>query len=137
MRIIFFAILLCAAIPASVFADGSVEACSADGKIELKVSLLYDIRDALKEELSNCAGINKTYRERAKVFGEMLLVEKERTRVLREEGQMNKEELEGSLQQNIEHESDLGSLRRRLARQLKFIRAVSVAGGAAVLLLIL
>jgi len=137
MRILLFSFLLCAVFPNLVFAVDSVAVCHVDEKIELKISLLYDIKNTLKEELSNCAGINKTYRERLKVFSEILNVERRRTKILREEKLANKEELEGSLRQNIEHESELGSLRRRLAGQLKFIRAVSVAGGAAILLLFL
>jgi len=137
MRIFIMSFLLCAVFPYMVFAVDSVATCHVDEKVELKISLLYDIRDSLKEELSNCAGINKTYRERLKVFSKILDVERGRTKILREEKLANKEELEESLKQNIEHESELGSLRRRLAGQLKFIRAVSVAGGAAILLLLL
>lgn len=137
MRLLLFAVLAGLVLPSSVFAADSVLPCNADEKIELKVSLLYEIRDVLKEELSVCAGINRTYRERLKVFEEMLMLEKERTRVLREGTQAINTELEESLLQNIDNESEIGSLRRRLAGQLKFIRAVSVAGGAAVLLLVL
>jgi hypothetical protein len=137
MRVLFFALLAGSVFPSSVFAVDPLAACSVDEKTELKVSLLYDIRDSLKEELSNCAGINKIYRERLKVFSGMLTVERERARLLREEVEANGKELEESLEQNIEHESELGSLRRRLAGQLKFLRAVSVAGGTAILLLFL